>query len=228
MNKKTTAVLVAVLCMALIVVFGMTATATEPDGSSSSATSVSSEQSTTSSEETNSDASNDTSISSSDEASSGEETSSGEGTTSDSETSSGEGTSSDEETSSEETTSSKPNKPITSGGGHGSTFVDETGSQLASENTVSTELEVGEDFISGDYNEGIDEDIDEYYQGEEQGFVADNIYKIIWIPITIALLCIVGLIVVNVMFKKKYPKVKSGTARNGRNSNEAPKRRSRK
>lgn len=230
MNKKLSAILVVILCMALTVAFGMTAAATEPDGSSSTETSVSSEQSTTSSStETSSDTT--TSDVSSDSASSSQEqNSSGEGTSSEGETSSEIGTSSDEETSSEGTTSSKPNKPITSGGNPDSSkFIDETGSQLASENQVSTDGEHDEDFISGEYEDGVDEEIDEEYEGENGGFVADDIYKIIWIPITVAVLCIVALVVVNVMFRKKYPKNKKGASHDKRSSSyEAPKRRGQK
>lgn len=230
MNKKLSAILVVILCMALMVAFGMTAAATEPDGSSSTETSVSSEQSTTSSSiETSSDTT--TSDASSEAASSSDEqNSSGEETSSEGETSSETDTSSDEETSSEGTTSSKPNKPITSGGNPDSSkFIDETGSQLASENQVSTDGEHDEDFVSGEYEDGVDEELDEEYEGENGGFVADGIYKIIWIPITVAVLCIVALVVVNVMFRKKYPKNKKGASHDRRSSTyEAPKRRGQK
>ena len=221
MNKKITAVLVIVLCMAIAVAFGMTVSATEGDGSSSSVVSASSEDSSTSStEQTSSDVSADSST---------DETSSEEGTSSEGDTSSDEEASSEEGSTSSETTSSKPHKPITSGGNPDSNkFVDETGSQLASENVVSTDDTHDDDLISNEYEDGVDEELDEYYEGDESGFVADDIYKVIWIPITIAVLCIVGLIVVNVMFKKKYPKAKSGAASNSKTSGEAPRRRSRK
>lgn len=232
MNKKLSAILVVILCMALTVAFGMTAAATEPDGSSSTETSVSSEQSTTSSsietssDTTTSDVSSEAASSSDEQNSSGEETSSEGETSSETDTD----TSSDEETSSEGTTSSKPNKPITSGGNPDSSkFIDETGSQLASENQVSTDGKHDEDFISGEYEEGVDEELDEEYEGENGGFVADGIYKIIWIPITVAVLCIVALVVVNVMFRKKYPKNKKGASHDRRSSTyEAPKRRGQK
>ena len=59
--------------------------------------------------------------------------------------------------------------------------------------------------------------------------IANDIYKVIWIPMLLIVLCIAALVIVNVMFRKKYPKTaKSGASRRGRSSShEAPKRRKR-
>ena len=231
MNKRLTAILVVILCMALTVAVGISVSATEGDGSVSSVESVSSDSSVaSSSEETSSLTSSETAASSDSEMSSEQVTSSEESnsseeeTSSDSEVSSEEATGSEEETSSQETSSKKP---ITSGGAHdGNTFIEQTGSELASDNSVSG---TGDDEpISSDYAEGVEDEIGDEYQGNTS-FVSDKIYKIIWIPIVFAVLCIAGLVVVNILFRKKYPKAKAGASRRGRSSSyEAPKRRNQK
>lgn len=213
MYKRLTALFTVVLCMALIVAWGMTAAATEPNESNSQQASVTSSQ--TSEPETDGSSSESAGTDSSDgsDASSGEETSSGDGTSSENENTSSSGdvsgdeTSSGEGTASQDNTSSKPSKPIYStGGSGGSTFIEQDSSQLASLNASTVVNSVASDEpISSEYVENTDEEIEEYYQ-TKTSHVADGLVKYLWIPITIAVLCIAALITVNIMFKKKYPK----------------------
>ncbi len=238
MNKRLTAVFAVVLCMALSVAFGMSVTATENDGSNSSVASVSSEQAVISSTDaTSSSVSSDTSVSSDSETGSEQgvssemSTSSTVGTSSEAAMSSEEDISSDEGTVSDNTTSSKPNNPITSGGAHDSnTHIEQTGSELASDNMfsgVDSSASASSDVTSSGV-QGEEQYEEEEYQGKAS-YVANWFYKLIWIPIVMAVLCIAGLVVVNVMFRKKYPKAKQGASRRERSSSyEAPKRRGQK
>ncbi len=226
MNKRLTAILVVILCMSLSVMFGMTATATESD-SSEPTSSVSSEQggSTSSTESTDSE------VTSSETESGSDIISSGDGTSSDA-TGSGDGTSSDTSSdsgsTSSETTSSKVNKPIYSGGdADGNKFVEQdfssgTSSTASSKpSTTSSSVTVSDEPIGDDYVDDPEGDED-HFQGEAT-YVASDIYKIIWIPAVISVLCIAALITVNIMFKKKYPK----TSRGGSSKSEGPHRRKR-
>lgn len=230
MYKRLTALLTIMLCMALIVAWGMTAAATEPDQSNSEQSSVTSSQTSdlnTDGSSTGSDSSDSSDGSSGDETSSGDGTSSEDGNESSSEVTSGDETSSGEGTASDGTTSSKPSKPIYSdGGGGGNTFIDEDPSQLASLNASTVVNSVASDEpISSEYTE-TDEEIEEYYQ-TKTSLVADGLVKYLWIPITIAVLCIAALITVNIMFRKKYPKkAKNGVSRrSGSSSHQRPQRR---
>ena len=219
MNKHLTALLVVILCMALAVTFGMTAMATESGDGSSEGGSASSEQITSS--ETDSVS---TSTSSDSETSSGDETNSESGASSGDETSSGDENSSNEGTSSDSTssgtTSSKVNKPIYSGGdADGNKFVEQdfsSGTSSTTSSTVSTtssSITVSDEPIGDEYVD--DPEHDDHFQGQATT-VAGDIYKIIWIPAVISVLCIAALITVNVMFKKKYPKgQKSGSSHEG-------------
>lgn len=232
MYKRLTSLLTVVLCMALIVAWSMTAMATEPDGSSSQQGSATSSQASEPDTDVSSSETQSTDSSGSSDASSGDETSSGDGTSSEdgndssSEVTSGDETSSGEGTTSDETTSSKPSKPIYSdGGGGGSTFIEEDSSQLASLNASTVVNSVASDEpISSEYVE-TDEEIGEYYQTKTT-LVADDLVKYIWIPITVAVLCIAALITVNIMFRKKYPKkAKNGASRRSGSSSGRPTRR---
>lgn len=233
MYKRLTALLTVVLCMALVVAWSMTAMATEPDGSSSQQGSVTSSQTSQTDTDFNSSETQSTDSSDSSDASSGDEVSSEDGTSSEngnessSEVTSGDETSSVDGTSSSDTTTSKPNKPIYSdGGGGGSTFIEQDPSQLASLNASTVVNSVASDEpISSEYIE-TDEEIDEYYQ-TKTSLVADGLVKYIWIPITVAVLCIAALITVNILFRKKYPKkAKNGASRrSGSSASKRPKRR---
>ncbi len=227
MYKRLTALFTVVLCMALIVAWGMTATATEPNESSSQQGSVVSSQTSTPDTDVSSSESASTDSSDSSNDSSSEETSSGEGTSSSEETSSDEDTSSGEGSTSSEVASSKVNKPIYStGGSGGSTFIEQDPSQLASLNASTVVNSVASDEpISSEYTE-TDEEIEEFYQ-TKTSFVADGLVKYLWIPISIAVLCIAALITVNIMFRKKYPKkAKNGASRrSGSSTAQRPQRR---
>lgn len=231
MNKRLTAILVVILCMSLSVMFGMTVTATESD-SSEPTSSVSSEQGgSTSSTESTGNESTDSEVTSSETESGSDVTSSGDGTSSDV-TSSGDETSSDTSSgsgsTSSETTSSKVNKPIYSGGdADGNKFVEQdfssgTSSTASSKpSTTSSSVTVSDEPIGDEYVDDPEGDED-HFQGEAT-YVASDIYKIIWIPAVISVLCIAALITVNIMFKKKYPK----TSRGGSSNSEGPHRRKR-
>ena len=184
----------------------------EDDVQSSSSATVSSESSSDVSSETSSEETSSNESTSSDETYS-EETSSEEGTsseedTSSEESSSEEGTSSDESSSDEATssttsTTSKPGQSSAKPGG-GSTFIDETGSNVTgSIPTVDVEEGDEEQLYSPDEEaEGVDEEIEEY-EGGKVVAMSSLVYRYIWIPILISLLCIGGLIYVNVFVRIK-------------------------
>ena len=188
----------------------------EDDEQSSSPVSVSSESSSATSSETSSEETSSNESTSSDESSSEENTSSDESSSDESssdesssdESSSEEGTSSDESSSEEETsstasTTSKPGQSSAKPGG-GSTFIDETGSNVTvSVPTVDVEEGDGEQlYIPDEEAEGVDEEIEEY-EGGKVVAMSSLVYRYIWIPILIALLCIGALIYVNVFVKIK-------------------------
>ncbi len=221
MNKRLTAIIAVILCMALSVMFGMTVTATETDGQSST-TSVSSEQTvdTSSTESTGTETSSESDVSSDAQS----EVSSGESTSSEA-TDSGDGSSNTDTNStsgstSSETTSSKVNKPIYSGGGaDGNKFVEQdfsSGTSSTTSSTVSTtssSVTVSDEPIGDEYVD--DPEGDENHYQSKATTVAGDIYKIIWIPALISVLCIAALVTVNVMFKKKYPKTSKSGSDNG-------------
>ena len=222
MNNRLIKIFAVVLCMIFITVAAMAVSAVEgdeQDGGASSTVSAatSSVQSTVSaatssvsgnSSKNNSDATEST-ASSSDTASdavSGNATTSSNATSLDNESGNAESSSA----TSSGTTSSKTNRPIHSTGDGGNNFISEDGDQLASHNaTTSQTASTGSGLISEEYVEDDDSNIN-YFEGKADT-VASNIYKIIWIPILISLLCIGALIYVNIWFRKKYPKrAKSG------------------
>lgn len=229
MNKRLVSAFAVIICMAIMTVAAMTVSATGENESESSNVSVSSSEQTgtiSSEAQTSSDVTD--SESSSDKTES--ESSSEVQTSSKNDTSSGKETSSEESnsggTSSTGTTS---RKPIHSGGGHGgSTFIDQDGSDLASQNAGTTVTSSEAELISSDYSEGTDEEIHNPFIARAVS-AADDIYRIIWIPIVIAVLCIGGLVAVNIMFRKKYPKKSaSGASRRSKgesHSHQAPRRR---
>ena len=226
MKNRLFKLFTVVLCMVFIVAMAITVSAVEPDdeGSALSSVGTGSSSSQSISNETSSIASSTVSseISSKDitTATSSDVTTSDETGSSDSEI--GSQDSSGSEATSSGTTSSKTNRPIQSTGDGGSNFIDQDGDQLASQNgTTSQDSSSGGALISEEYVEDDDTDVD-FFEGKADT-VASNIYKIIWIPILISLLCIGALIYVNIRFRKKYPK----TAKAGANGDKktGPKRR---
>lgn len=225
MNKKLVSAFAVIICMVLIAVAAMTVSATGEEGNNSSYASVSSEQTGTgsSSVQTSSGETVSRDDSSKESSSAGGQTSSDNDTSSEIEPSSESTTSSEVKTSSTGSTSSEK-RPINSTGGHGgSTFIEQNVSQIASQNTGTTSSEA--ELISSEYSEGTDEEIDHFVARATT--IANDIYKIIWIPITLAVICVIALVTVNVLFKKKYPKTaRSGVSRREKTtSHEAPKRR---
>lgn len=113
--------------------------------------------------------------------------------------------SSDEQTSSSGTSSKKP---ITSqGSGGGSTFIDESGSQIG-QNNSSTTVSVPGNLIGTEQDDEEEEDDGNHFTGKTT-FAATSIYKIIWLPILLIVLCVGGLVYVNVFVKKQYAIQKS-------------------
>lgn len=224
MNKRIALALSAILCMVLIATAAITVSATGEDGdsgnndSSSSISSLvdSSSSASTSSEQTGGNEDENDGDEEDNEDGKDEENNSSADSDKDEET----------ETSSAASSSASSHAPIISDGGHGgNTFIEQDVSQLTSLNTGTTSSEAV--LISSDYSEGTDEELEHYVARATT--IANDIYKVIWIPILLIVLCIAALVIVNVMFRKKYPKTaKSGASRRGRSSShEAPKRRKR-
>lgn len=195
MQNKSVLAFAAVLCMALIVATAMGVSAVGEDGElPSQPTSTSSEQS--------SEIGSSSSESSSDESISGSEESSSTNSESKEDISSNSGS----EESSSSNTSSK--KPIHTDGGGGGNFIEQdvtssTGSLVSSQATP---------MIAGEYNSDFDDDEDHYVA--QAGSAAKELYIIIGVVTAIAVVCIAGLIIVNVMFRKKYPKTAGAARRN--------------
>lgn len=224
MNKRIALALSAILCMVLIATAAITVSATGEDGdsgnndSSSSISSLvdSSSSTSTSSEQTGGNEDENDGDEEDNEDGKDEENNSSADSDKDEET----------ETSSAASSSASSHAPIISDGGHGgNTFIEQDVSQLTSLNTGTMSSEAV--LISSDYSEGTDEELEHYVARATT--IANDIYKVIWIPILLIVLCIAALVIVNVMFRKKYPKTaKSGASRRGRSSShEAPKRRKR-
>ena len=224
MNKRIALALSAILCMVMIATAAITVSATGEDGdsgnndSSSSISSLvdSSSSTSTSSEQTGGNEDENDGDEEDNEDGKDEENNSSADSDKDEET----------ETSSAASSSASSHAPIISDGGHGgNTFIEQDVSQLTSLNTGTTSSEAV--LISSDYSEGTDEELEHYVARATT--IANDIYKVIWIPILLIVLCIAALVIVNVMFRKKYPKTaKSGASRRVRSSShEAPKRRKR-
>ena len=224
MNKRIALALSAILCMVMIATAAITVSATGEDGdsgnndSSSSISSLvdSSSSTSTSSEQTGGNEDENDGDEEDNEDGKDEENNSSADSDKDEET----------ETSSAASSSASSHAPIISDGGHGgNTFIEQDVSQLTSLNTGTMSSEAV--LISSDYSEGTDEELEHYVARATT--IANDIYKVIWIPILLIVLCIAALVIVNVMFRKKYPKTaKSGASRRGRSSShEAPKRRKR-
>lgn len=223
MNKRIALALSAILCMVMIATAAITVSATGEDGdsgnndSSSISSLVDSSSSTsTSSEQTGGNEDENDGDEEDNEDGKDEENNSSADSDKDEET----------ETSSAASSSASSHAPIISDGGHGgNTFIEQDVSQLTSLNTGTMSSEAV--LISSDYSEGTDEELEHYVARATT--IANDIYKVIWIPILLIVLCIAALVIVNVMFRKKYPKTaKSGASRRGRSSShEAPKRRKR-
>lgn len=236
MKHSIISISISLVCMLIVSLTALTVMATGGDGEESNDTSssvpsamssVSSATSSDTSSEVESDVSSDTSSDGavSSEVSSSDETSSSEGTSSD-ETSSDE-TSSEENTSSESSssgtsssggTTSKPGQSSAKPGG-GSTFIPESGSEVTvpSAPTPSIDVEEGDEeqlYTPDEETEGVDEEIEEY-EGGKVISMSSLVYRYIWIPVLISLLCIGGLIYVNISFKLKYPKSESIASKSG-------------
>ena len=194
MQNKSVLAFIAVLCMALIVVTAMGVSAVGDDGG------LSSDQISTSSEESSEIGSSSSESSSDENISSSEESSS---TNSESKEDLSSDADSSESTSSGNTSSKKP---IHTDGGGGGNFIEQNVTSSAG-SLVSSQAT---SMIDGEYDEDYDDDEDHYVA--QSGSAAKELYVIIGVVTVIAVLCIAGLIVVNVMFRKKYPK-KSGAAR---------------
>ncbi len=224
MLKKSALALFNVLCIVLIVVSAITVSAVgEGDVSSSQESSeVSSvtEQPSSSVDSDSVSTDSDTSGAESDDLSS-DDGSSDSSDSSESDTSSIDGDSSEE--SSSDSTSSKntsSKKPVHTTGGHGNTFI----SQDVTTGTQSVITSSAASTVSADYNESYDDD-EEHYVARSKS-AASAIYKLIWIPIVLIVLCVGGLVTANVMFRKKYPKkAEGGASRRSANSRGAVRRR---
>lgn len=241
MNKNTCSFIVVILCFVLVFAATVTTYATgndqndvnsnsslnssenlnsdqssEPNTDSSVDSDVNSEASDTSSD-TDSDTSSDVSsdVDSNPDVNNGEGNGDGEGENEgegeDEGDSNGDGDGDSDETTSD--TVSKPNSGgiSSAGSGGGPTFIDETGS--------------GSDIISGNSSQNNDvtigtdrpaeEEEFEYYEGEVSTF-GRRIGRVIWIPILMAVLCIAGLVYINVVYKKKF--AHTGRSSSGANS----------
>ncbi len=214
MYKRLTAAFAVMLCLALLTAFGMTASATgEGDGESQPTSSAVSSTEADSSEASSSTDTSSSEVSdgeqSSSELSSSSDSSSSSDTSSETDSESSDSSDASSENSSSGTTSSRPHNTIHSGGNYRDDhfipqdFTSSTSSQdsAASSNTDSTSSDVTS------YTDSADE---EQYKGKAVS-LADGIYKYLWIPVVIALLCIGGLVAVNAMFRKKYPKAGKGS-----------------
>ena len=233
MKKRWVAVLAVILCMSLLTALAMSVSATEqgslgsvPSSGASSTASASSDlggssggnssnASPNSSGEVQSGSSSDVTSGIASDTSSGDDVSDG-GSSADStsagQTNSGSEISSGTENTSSGTTSSKVNRPIQSTGQGGNNFIDQDGDQLASQNaSTSSGTASGDGLVSEGYVEDDDSDTN-FFQGKATT-VAENIYKVIWIPILLALICVAALVFVNIWFNKKYPKPQKADAK---------------
>lgn len=217
MNKNICSFIVVILCFVLVFAATVTTYATGNDqndvNSNSSLNSSedlnsdqSSEPDTDSSVDSdiNSDASDESSDVSSDTSSDTDSTpdvnnGEGNGEGEDEGDESGDGDSDSDETTSD--TVSKPNSGgiSSAGSGGGPTFIDETGS---GSDIISGNSSQNNDVTIGTDRPAEDEEF-EYYEGEVSTF-GRRIGRVIWIPILMAVLCIAGLIYINVVYKKKF------------------------
>lgn len=217
MRQKLLSIITITVCLILMAAAAVTAVATGTDenGSESSSSQNTQTEPSSSSSATESDG-NETESSSSAQSSSQEssssESSSQESSSAQSSNESSKESSSKEEASEpdedededeDETSSSgtSSRKPITSvGAGDGKTFISETGSEIAEGN--SGDVSIPGDTAGTDPDGEISPD-DEHFEGEATTF-ASSIYKVIWIPILISLLCIGGLIYINLIWSKQH------------------------
>ena len=211
MLKNWALALINMLCIVLIVVSAITVSAVgEDDNLSSQQSSEKSSavsQSSSSSKDNESVSSDSSSSDNESEDTSSTESDSESSDTSESDTSTSDGDE-EEEDSSDSTSSKKTSskKPIHSTGGHGNTFI----SQNVTTSAPSTILSSVASTVSTEYFESYDDD-EEHYVAHSNS-AAKAVYKIIWIPIVLIVLCTGGLITANVMFRKKYPKKAEGSA----------------
>lgn len=215
MLKNLALTMFNVLCIVLIVVSAMTVSAVGEEDSSSQQSSEASSVTEQPSSSLDNDSSTDSTVSD-DES---EDTSSSESDSESSDASESDASSTDDDSSdadSSDSTSSKKTsskKPIHSTGGHGNTFI----SQDVTTGTQSVITSSAAPTVSVDYDESYDDD-EEHYVAHSKS-AANAIYKIIWIPIVLIVLCTGGLVTANVMFRKKYPKKTEGGA--GRRSSKS-------
>ncbi len=224
MLKNLALALFNVLCIVLIVVSAITVSAVgEEDSSLSQGSSETSSAASQTSSSSDSDVSSSTDATSSDNES--DSTSSGDGSSDSSDSSELDTSSVDSDSSVEssfDSTSSKntsSKKPVHSTGGHGNTFISQdvtTGNQSVITSSAAPTVSV-------DYVESSDDE--EHYVARSNS-AASEIYKIIWIPIVLIVLCTGGLVTANVMFRKKYPKKAEDSAvRRSKNARGAVRRR---
>ena len=105
------------------------------------------------------------------------------------------------------TTTSRPHITSQGAGGTTNSFIQEDPSDLSQNNSMTSST-------SSDTTEGDDEGY--YVENTEVTNFAKKIYKVIWIPIVIAVLCVVGLLYVNVMYKKGIGFAKTTTPTSSR------------
>ena len=193
MKHQINLILTVVLCVCILAVSTISVMATESQEDTTVLTSSdfvpSDVASDTSSESSSAD------NGSSDSVSSGSDSSADISSDVDTDTTSSEVTSSDENASevvSNPSTSSK--RPTTSEDlGAGDTFVDETSSTVNGSNTVSNTGVPSEDSHN-----------DDNYTLSENANNKNSVIKVVWIPILLILICVVGLIYINVFVTPKY------------------------
>lgn len=193
MKHQIISVLTVIFCICLMTVFAVTAAATESSEVGTTSEPAISDVSGSSSESSSSDggdSSSDTSSGVGSDVSSDTSSDTGSDSTSSDDTSSDDSTSDD--TSSGDTTSKRP---VTDGGnGAGNTFIDENGSQVLGGNTSPND------------SSAIEPEDENHFQNETTT-AAVSIYKVIWIPILLCIVCIIGLVYVNIFMRPRFEPV---------------------
>lgn len=203
MKKKIVSAITVVLCLTLMTMAAMTAVAAGGE----TAEKTSSESGTSVSEDSSKDTGSTSSTGSASQSSASGSSASGDssGNTSDSSSSKDSSKENESDSSSSKTSSSASSKSsghVKSGGaGKSKTFIDED--DVSGNNDLPANADEGN---TGYGNEGVEDDEDvEHYETEITTY-GKMMLKIIWIPIVIAVLCIVGLLYVNISFNNKYGK----------------------
>ena len=149
---------------------------------------------------------------------SGEETGNGEGTGAGSGNDTDGGDKEQEDTNNDDDKNDTSSKPSSGGGvtsqgaGGGKTFIDETGS---GSDILIGSVESGNNTQTDERPADDDENID-FFEGKVSTF-AGKIYKVIWLPIVLSVICIAALIYVNVVLKNRLiPAQAHGASRRSR------------